>query len=400
MKLLTTACAVTLLGVGVGVAPAAGAGAPAARGGGHDAFNLESDTYRMVEGEPAFEVGVERGQHGVGPASVDLTASLGNATIEDFMPFMRTLSFEDPIETQYVPLLTKQDDPPVPEGLETVNLKLSNPSSGAVVAFPRDAVLTIVDDDGLSRVSFEFASYSGFENRGSLLVRVLRSGEATLPASVKVKTEGGSAVEGQDYTYTEKTVSFSAGGRAYGGSVTIPLLNDSAYEGTEEFSLVLSDPVGAALMSPSTVKVALLDDESPSTADTTPPYTAFHQPLHGRSYAARNLKQFIVFMQDNNGGAGMDRVQLAIRKNLSNGRCSWWTGSGFVKRACDAKRWSNTSADEYSETTVFSLGTKLKPSTRGSGIKDYTAFSRGRDNVGNVQTIFDKGQNKNTFEIK
>jgi len=282
-----------------------------------------------------------------------------------------------------------------------VNLKLSNPSSGAVVAFPRDAVLTIVDDDGPSRVSFEFASYSGFENRGSLLVRVLRSGEATLPDSVIVKTKGGSAVEGQDYTHTEKTVNFASNDRGLygGGSVTtIPLFNDSAYEGTEKFSLELSDPTGVAPSS--TVEVALLDDESPSTADTTPPYTAFHQPLHGRSYAARNLKQFIVFMQDNNGGAGMDRVQLAIRKNLSNGRCSWWTGSGFVKRACDNKRWSNTRADKYSETTVFSLGTKLKPSTRGSGIKNYTAFSRGWDNVGNVQTIFDKGQNKNTFEIK
>jgi len=392
------------VGVGVGVAPAAGAGAPAAQGGGHDAFNLGSDTYRTVEGDLDREaVAVERGQHGVGPASVDLTASLGNgATTEDFdfTPFPYRLTFEDPIETQYVDLLTKEDL--LSEGLETVNLKLSNPSSGAVVAFPRDAVLTIVDDDGPSRVSFEFASYSGFESRGSLLVRVLRSGEAPLPAaSVKVTTDGGSAVEGQDYTRTENTVDFAAGGRGlYGdGSVTtIPLFNDSAYEGTEKFSLVLSDPTGVAPSS--TVEVALLDDESPSTADTIPPYTAFHQPLHGRSYAARNLKQFIVFMQDNNGGAGMDRVQLAIRKNLSNGRCSWWTGSGFVKRACDAKRWSNTSADEYSETTVFSLGTKLKPSTRGSGIKDYTAFSRGRDNVGNVQTIFDKGQNKNTFEIK
>ncbi|MDQ3620854.1 MAG: hypothetical protein M3391_12135 [Actinomycetota bacterium] len=418
LKLLTTACAVTLLavGVGVGLTPAAGAGAPAAQGGGHDAFNFvdpntldRTDTYRTVEGDVTFQVAVARGQHGVGPASVDLTASLGSATAEDFEPFTdRRLTFEDPIETQYVDLLTKHDAPPVPESLKTVNLELSNPSSGAVLAFPRNAVLTIVDDDGLSsRVSFEFASYSGFENRGSLLVRVLRSGDAASDASVKVATVptagDTAAVPGQDYVHTEKMITFGAGGRGlYGGGsvMTIPLLNDSAYEGTERFSLVLSDPMGAELMSPSTVEVALLDDDSPSTADTIPPYTAFHQPLHGRTYAARNLKQFIVFMQDNNNGSGMDRVQLAIRKNLSNGRCSWWTGSGFVRRACDAKRWSNTPADEYSETTVFSLGTKLKPSTRGSGIKDYTAFSRGWDNVGNKQTRFDKGQNKNTFEIK
>ncbi len=112
------------------------------------------------------------------------------------------------------------------------------------------------------------------------------------------------------------------------------------------------------------------------------------------------MQDFIVFMQDNDGGSGMDRVQLAIRKNLSSGRCKWWTGSDFVRRACDDKKWSKTPSTEYSETTIFSLGTKLNPSTRGSSIKNYTAFSRGWDNVGNVQKVFDKGQNKNTFEIK
>ena len=49
---------------------------------------------------------------------------------------------------------------------------------------------------------------------------------------------------------------------------------------------------------------------------------------------------------------------------------------------------------------MFRLGTRLKPSTKGSGIVNYKAFSHGWDNVGNVQKRFDKGQNKNTFEIK
>ena len=171
-------------------------------------------------------------------------------------------------------------------------------------------------------------------------------------------------------------------------------------EPSETFSITLSDPVGAELMTPSTTSVAVHDDDGNTPADTIPPYTAFHEPLQGHAYAARNLRQMPVFMQDNDGGSGMDRVELAIRKNLSNGLCRWWTGSDFVRRACDNKLWSKTRSDEYTDATVFRLGTTLKPSTKGSGIVNYTAFSRGWDNVGNVQTLFDKGQNKVTFEIK
>lgn len=385
--------AVALLGLGL--TPAAGAGA-AAGGGGHDAFNFSAETYRTVEGDNDAVV-VERGQHGTGPATVDLTASLGTAQAGDFTPFSRTLEFQEPIESHEA-FVQSTDNNSEQEGLETVNLQLSNPSSGAVVAYPDDAVLTIVDDDGPSRISFEFASYSTFENRSSLLVRVIRSGTTGALASVTVRTAPGSAVAGDDYTHTEKKIEFSVEGRY--GTVTIPLLNDTTVEGSETFSVQLSGATGAELMPPSTATVTLLDDDSATTPDNEAPYTAFHQPLHAHTYSARNLQDFIVFMQDNDGGSGMDRVQLAIRKNLSSGGCRWWTGSDFVRRACDDKTWSNTPASEYSETTVFSLGRKLNPSTRGSGIKSYTAFSRGWDNVGNKQTVFDKGQNKNTFEIK
>ncbi|MGI8707515.1 MAG: Calx-beta domain-containing protein [Actinomycetota bacterium] len=373
------------------------------QGGGHDAFNFDPETYRvdldayrLAEGTSPDVLFVDRCCHGTGPAAVQVDATLGSGTTtDDFEPFTRTLTLQDPIDTHDVFLDPKQDS--VVEELETVDLELSNATSGAVLAYPRDAVLTIIDDDGPSRISFEFASYSGFENRRSLLVRVIRSGDASDAASVTVMTIAGTAGD-QDYTHTQKSIDFAPGARNV--PVTIPLLNNSVGESSETFSVTLSDPVGAELMTPSTTSVAVLDDDSATSEDTVPPYTAFHEPLHGRTYAARNLRQIPVFMQDNNGGSGMDRVQLAIRKNLANGGCRWWTGSDFVRRACDNKLWSRTPSDEYTDTTVFRLRTTLKPSTKGSGITNYTAFSRGWDNVGNVQTLFDKGQNKITFDIK
>ena len=401
MRLLIAACAIGMLGLGA--APAAGAVDTPAQGGGHDAFNFDSGTYRvdlhdyrLAEGTSSDVLFVDRCCHGTGPAAVQVDATLSSGTTTgDFDPFTRTLSFQDPIDTHDVFLNPKQDA--LVEGLETVDLELSNATNGAVLAYPRDAVLTIIDDDGPSRISFEFASYSGFENRRSLLVRVIRSGLASNAASVTVTTAAGTAGS-QDYTHTEEEIDFASGDRNV--SVTIPLLNDSEGEPSETFSIGLSDPDGAELTSPSTTSVAVLDDDAATSEDTIPPYTAFHEPLQGHTYAARNLRLIPVFMQDNNGGSGMDRVQLALRKKLSNGGCRWWKGRDFVRRACNNKLWSKTPSDEYTDATVFRLGTKLKPSTKGSGIVNYKAFSRGWDNVGNVQKRFDKGQNKNTFEIK
>ena len=404
LRVLIAACAIGMLGLGA--APAAGAIDDAGRVGGHDAFNFDPgsyrvdlDAYRITEGTSPDVLYVDRCCHGTGPAAVQVDATLASGTTtEDFEPFTRTLTLQDPVDSYSVFLNPKQNSEE--ESLETVDLALSNATNGAVLAYPRNAVLTIIDDDGPSRVSFEVASYSGFENRRSVLVRVIRSGDASNAASVTVTTVAGTAGS-QDYTQTEKQVDFTtSGSNTRNVGVTIPLLNDAVGEPTETFSVTLSNPVGADLMTPSTTNVAVLDDDGSTSEDTTAPYTAFHEPLHGHTYGARYLRQIPVFMQDNNGGSGMDRVQLAIRKNLSNGICRWWTGSDFVRRACDNKRWSKTPSDEYTDATVFKLRTALKPSTKGSGIVNYTAFSRGWDNVGNVQTLFDKGQNKNTFEIK
>ncbi|HYN35815.1 MAG TPA: hypothetical protein VEV82_02460, partial [Actinomycetota bacterium] len=58
-----------------------------------------------------------------------------------------------------------------------------------------------------------------------------------------------------------------------------------------------------------------------------------------------------------------------------------------------------TTAEEFSETTLFTLGKRLKSSGKGSGINNYTAYCRGWDKAGNIQSKFDKGQNRNNFEV-
>ena len=111
-------------------------------------------------------------------------------------------------------------------------------------------------------------------------------------------------------------------------------------------------------------------------------------------------------MQDDVGGTGMQKVQLGIRMNRKDGSCRWWNGSSFREGGCHKKRWADTGrgtetkADAYSDTTVFELGKPLKSSKRGSEIKHYTAYCRGWDKAGNVQSEFKQGQNRNRFEIR
>lgn len=362
----------------------------------HDAVNLTTTTFRWAEDDGPAPITLERGTHGQGEASVEMLASAGSATEgSDFTGGSSVVRFSSPVEQAETYLPVIDDD--TEEGLETVTLSLQDPTNGMVVAFPGTAELSIIDDDGPSRVGFENPSYSVFESRSSVDLWVIRSGADASSASVTYSTVDGTATAGQDYTAKSGTVQFDAG-RQRGKRITIPILDDATSSGDVTFQVNLSAPAGAQLVT-TVADVTIRDDEGAVPADNTPPYTAFHQPLHGKTYGVETAKEFLVFMQDDEEGSGMARVQVALRKKLTSGRCVWWTGSRFRRGPCRDVRWSKEKGDYFSEAALFTM-TKLKPSTRANGIRFYTAFSRGIDNVGNVQTLLDKGQNRNDFEVR
>lgn len=114
----------------------------------------------------------------------------------------------------------------------------------------------------------------------------------------------------------------------------------------------------------------------------------------------------VAFMQDDVGGTGMKKVDLALRMNRDDGTCRWWNGSRFRKGPCLTKKWADvgrgtdTKVGYYTDTAVFTLRKTLKSSKRGSEIKHYTAYCRGWDKAGNVQTKFVLGQNQNRFDVR
>ncbi len=364
-------------------------------GGAHDFINLGADLYIVSESAVRANVAVERCCHHDAPASVQYGTAPGTAEAgNDYETTSGTMQFDEPIEQEGigVPLVADVDE----EGVESFTFSLSSTTGGAALAPPREAEVAIVDDDGPSRISFHSATYSRFENGIFATVFVVRSGDATEDASVSFATveadSDDAATAGDDYTAMSGTLTLAAGIRR--DSFEIQLLDDDTVEGRERIDLVLSDPVGATLVTPEAATL-LLEDDDTTSSDVEPPITGFHQPLHGKTYRSGEARDFLVAAVDE--GSGVARVSVALRRKHTDGSCAWWTGQRFRRRACDRKLWWRTKPG--ADVAFFRLSEPLKPSV-GTNVRHYLAFSRGTDAVGNVESSFETRRNRNRFEVR
>jgi hypothetical protein len=150
------------------------------------------------------------------------------------------------------------------EGPETFVVNLSNPSGGATLGTPSSATITILDAEAV--VGFALPSLTISEGAASATVTVLRSGPLTSTATVQFRTVegvgGGSAVPDVDYRAVPlTTLTFPAGMGSR--TVTVPLLNDTAFDGQRFINLELSNPsAGLALGTTARrMSIGLTDDE-------------------------------------------------------------------------------------------------------------------------------------------
>jgi hypothetical protein len=108
--------------------------------------------------------------------------------------------------------------------------------------------------------AFRFLSATNItEGLPAVSVTVTRTGGAFGPVKVDYATADESATAGADYTAVSGTLSFAAGETSK--VITIPLLNDTFYEGIETFVLKLSNPTAAALLLDGQTQITINDDE-------------------------------------------------------------------------------------------------------------------------------------------
>ena len=221
-------------------------------------------TYSVDENGGSILIAVTRTGGDFGEVTVDYTTSDGTATAgSDYTTTSGTLTLLDG-ETSAsfsVPIL----DDTIYEGDETVNLTLSNPTGDATLGTPSSAVLSIVEDDPVpvaGSLQFSGATYSVAETGVSIEITVTRTGGSDGAITVDYATSDGTATAGSDYTTATGTLTLADG--VTSGSFTVPILDDTIYEGNETVNLTLSNPTGdATLGTPSNAVLTIVENELP-----------------------------------------------------------------------------------------------------------------------------------------
>jgi Calx-beta domain-containing protein len=172
------------------------------------------------------------------------------------------LSSKDTAKTQTATFSVPVIDDKAVEPSETVNLQLKG-SRTATVGGGR-AVLTIVDDDGASRLSFESASATVAETAGATSVTVIRSGDASDTAAVTYGASANGTAAAGDWSFasTDHRLELARNQRIASFGVT---LHDNAdVDGARTLELSLASPLRATLEEPLLTTLTIVDDETPS----------------------------------------------------------------------------------------------------------------------------------------
>lgn len=124
------------------------------------------------------------------------------------------------------------------------------------VARPGVARLLLVDNE----VGFAALSGAAFENAGTLTVDVLRYGDSTEAASVRVTSLEGTATSPANFIEVDQVVSWAEGDDAP-KTVTVTLVDDALLNGDRTFTLSLSEGINLFPID-STFTATIRDDES------------------------------------------------------------------------------------------------------------------------------------------
>lgn len=347
---------------------------------------FDSAHYSVDESAGTATITVERGTPTESAASVHYAASAGSAIAgTDFTAVSGALTWapgETAAKSFSVPII----DNTTAQADRTINLALSSPTLGAVLGTPSTAVLTINDDDTTplpaASLAFGISQYSVSEAAGTATVTVVRGGNTNAAASVTVATAaGGSAVAGTDYTATSQTLSWLAGDSS-ARSFSIPIIDNTVESGDKTVNLALSNPVGAALVSPSTAVLSIVDDEAGKPGLIQ---------LSGIQYfVAENGGSAVLTLTRSGGASGLACVNAATGNGSAVAGTDYAATSAnvcFNDNDAAAKTFSvpiiNNSVTDGTRSFVVNLG---NPSGGGLGAPASAAVTIQDDDTGTAST--------------
>ena len=147
-------------------------------------------------------------------------------------------------------------DDPLVEPTETVPLTIGGVTGTA----------TIVDNDAAPTLSINDVTVN--EAAGTATFTVSLSAPSGLAVTVDFATADGTATAGADYSASSGSLSFAPGVTSQ--TITVPILNDNTYEGSENFNVNLTNAVNATVADPQGVGTINDDGTGPVPPGVTP----------------------------------------------------------------------------------------------------------------------------------
>ncbi|MCB0170274.1 MAG: hypothetical protein KDJ97_06955, partial [Anaerolineae bacterium] len=195
-------------------------------------------------------------------ATVDYFTSDGTATSPaDYTAVSDTLTFS-PGTTALTFTIAISDDT-LYEPLESFQLNLTNAVT-AYISSPTGTV-NIMPSDSPPTVTFEVADFSVDEDAGEAIITVTLSSASGFSTTVDYATSDGTASSASDYATVTGTLTFDPGDILT--TFTIPITDDSLYEGNETVLLSLSKAVNAAIGNDGEATLTIIDNEEPPVVE-------------------------------------------------------------------------------------------------------------------------------------
>lgn len=169
--------------------------------------------------------------------------------------------------TQGVIEISINDDVSI-EGGESLEIDLSNPSTGLALGTNASFTYTIDDNDLSTEVDFSVVSSTISEGSGSANITVKLNQTSASNVDIQYMVTGGTATgTGQDFTLASGTATITAGNLST--NIQLQLVDDAVLENTETVQVTLSSPVNASLGSNTIHTVSITDnDVAPEIAFT------------------------------------------------------------------------------------------------------------------------------------
>ena len=330
-------------------------------------LGLSSATYSVGEGGGSISISVTRAGGSSGPASVTVSTRDGSAlAAQDYDATTATISFaagDVAPKTATIPILNDA----LAEPDETFEVELSN-ASGASLGATTSATVTIPANDQPApppangqpgSLQLSASAYSVNESSGNLIVTVTRVGGTSGIVGATLTISPGTALAGQDYTGTSSTVSFGSGD-ASSRIVSIPIVNDSAAEGVESFSVTLTAPTGGATLGAPISAIATITDNDPPDAPAVTLDVATKQ-LELRWNAVPTALTYKVFLNPD-GASGFTQIGADVAAPATTATLDVsvhtfkWAAASLRVEACNATACSGSPALSVADAMLGAIG--------------------------------------------